>query len=229
METGINVTVLNETLPKFKEQDKEQAWKYSVSYQTADNASLEVLKNHGVEIKKPSQVIVLAYPAEELDRKLKLAEEMGFSNAYKQNPRHLSQPVEAVIKRMSKAEAEGIPLTNEKGTYSTILFSERAFNYVTKQNSKTDSPSNTPINSSADANLLAETKENALRVLEAFAMADEKEKVYARLEAIGDKGLSQKEMLIEAFRVFGGDEKLLISTIDDVLAASEEMKRGMAA
>lgn len=229
METGINMSILNETTPKFKEQDKEQVWKYTVSYQTANADSLSVLQSHGVEIKKPSQVIVLAYPADELDRKLKLAEEMGFVNAYKQNPRHLSQPVESVIKRMSKAEAEGIPLTNEKGTYSTILFSERAFDYVTKQNSKNDSPSIPPINSQVDSQLMAETKENALRVLEAFAMTDEKDQVYARLDAIGDKGLSQKEMLVEAFKVFGGDEKLLVSTIDDVLAASEEMKRGMAA
>ena len=76
---------------------------------------------------------------------------------------------------------------------------------------------------------LSEVKENAMRLLEAFAMIDEKDKVFARLDEIGDKGLSQKEMLMEAFKIFGGDEKVLATTIDEVLMASNEEKRGRAA
>lgn len=235
-QSGINVEVLNATLPNFKEQDKGQAEKFGVSYSIADEDNLKTLEKYGVKIKKPSQVIVLAYTKDErdFDRDLKLAEEMGFIDAYRQNPRHLSQPVEEVIKRMSKAEALGMEYKDEKGRYAQFLFGERistyAFNKRENELAK-ESPSDAPINSDSqvDSAEMAEIKDDALRVLEAFAMTDEKDQIFARLDAIGDKGLSEKEMLVEAFKIFGGDEKLLISTIDDVLAASEEVKRGRAA
>ena len=193
-QSGINIEVLKATVPNFKDQDKAQIEKYAASYTVANNENEKILKSHGIEIKKPSQAIILAYTPEEKDfnRELKLAEEMGFIDAYKQNPRHLSQPIEEVIKRMAKAEANGINYKNEKGIYASFIFSERAFNYVLSQSEgiKKESPSNAPINSDTpiDSETMAEVKENALRVLEAFAMDDEKDRVFARLDAIWDKG-----------------------------------------
>ena len=74
----------------------------------------------------------------------------------------------------------------------------------------------------------AEIKENALHLLETFAMEDKKDEIFARLDAIKDKELGQKEMLMEAFKIIGGDENLLASTIDEILMQSEEVKRGKA-
>ena len=60
-------------------------------------------------------------------------------------------------------------------------------------------------------------------------LEDKKEEIYERIDSIADKGLSEKEMLIEAFKIINGDENLLISKIDEVLAQKEEKKRGIAA
>lgn len=221
-----NVIALQKELEvNYKEQDKNQSYKFAVSLSLANPESLDVLKKHNVVIKKPCQTIVLLIDPVELERELKLAEEMGFIAAYQQNPRHLTQPVEMVIKRMAKAESVGVTYKNEKGTYASFLFSQRAFDYIIKGNTKenTDTPSVAPVNDNLD---ITEIKEDALRVLETFALADEKDKVYQRLEEIKDKGLSEKEMLLESFKIFGGDEALLISTIDEVLAQKNEKKAG---
>ena len=207
----------------YKEQDKNQSYKFAVTLSMSDPKSLEVLKKHDVTIKKPSQTIALLIEPVELERQLKLAEEMGFIAAYQQNPRHLTQPIEMVIKRMAKADAVGVTYKNEKGIYASFLFSQRAFDYIVKDNTK--ETSETP--SFQDSNLdITQIKEDALRVLETFALADEKDKVYQRLDEIKDKGLSEKEMLLESFKIFGGDEALLIATIDEVLAQKNTKKEG---
>ena len=212
----------------YKDQDKEQTYKFSASLVLANPESLDVLEKHNVTIKKPSQTIVLTIEPQELERQLKLAEEMGFIAAYQQNPRHLTQPIEMVIKRMAKSDAVGVTYKNEKGTYASFIFSQRAFDYVMTQakNSKEQTHSEPQIEGNLN---LEEAKEDALHVLEAFALEDKKEEIYERIDSIADKGLSEKEMLIEAFKIINGDENLLISKIDEVLAQKEEKKRGIVA
>lgn len=217
------IELINETKANFKEQDAAQINKYCVSYDLADPESLKVLESHGITIKKPSQAIVLTEEPVNLDRKIKLAEEMGFVDAYKQNPRHLSQPIEKVIKRMSMADANNISYKNEKGTYASFLFSNRAFNYIAGKSTLTEGDS-------PEQDLdLAEVKEDALRILETFAMEDKKDEIYARIDAIADKDLSEKEMLVEALKTLGGAESVLTETIDTILLQKEEMKRGRVA
>ena len=217
------IELINEIKKSFKEQDVEQIEKYSVSYNLANPESLEVLTSHGITIKKPSQVVVLTEDPDNLDRKIKLAEEMGFADAYKQNPRHLSQPIEKVIKRMSNADANNINYKNEKGTYASFLFSNRAFNYIAgqKANVEIDSPE-------LDSDI-AEVKEDAMHILETFAMNDKAEEIYGRIDALANSDLSEKEMLVEALKVLGGDERVLISAIDEMLMQKEETKRGRVA
>ena len=106
----------------YKDQDKEQTYKFSASLVLANPESLDVLEKHNVTIKKPSQTIVLTIEPQELERQLKLAEEMGFIAAYQQNPRHLTQPIEMVIKRMAKSDAVGVTYKNEKGTIEMDFF-----------------------------------------------------------------------------------------------------------
>ena len=213
---------------KYKEQDKEQISKFAVSLALANPESLDVLEKHNVEIKRPSQTIALTIEPQELERELRLAEEMGFIAAYQQNPRHLTQPIEMVIKRMAKADAVGVTYKNEKGVYASFVFSNRAFDYTMSktEGAEKEFPSN-KIESNSDIDM-AEIKENALHLLETFAMEDKKDEIFARLDAIKDKELGQKEMLMEAFKIIGGDENLLASTIDEILMQSEEVKRGRA-
>ena len=168
------IDLINKTKENFKEQDSEQIEKYIASYSMANPKSLEVLENHNIKIKKPSQAIVLTIDPTELERELKLAEEMGFIAAYQQNPRHITQPIEMVIKRMSKADAVGVTYKNEKGIYASFIFSNRAFNYIMSQNNISMEDTVSP---ELETNLSL-IKEDALHVLEAFDMSDKASEIY---------------------------------------------------
>ena len=222
---GQLVDLKDKLVGNYKEKDVDNIYKFAVSYSESNMDSLNVLSNHGVNLSKPSQTIVLTIEPKELERQLKLAEEMGFIGAYKQNPRFITQPVEMVIKRMAKCDSIGVTYKNEDDVYASFIFSQRAFDYVVKENDvekKEEVVDNTEIN-------IDEVKENALRLLESFAMTEEKDSIYAKLDAIKDTGLSEKEMLVEAFKGFGGNEEFLINQIDEVLASTNNMKRGRAA
>lgn len=222
---GQLVDLKDKLVDNYKEKDVDNIYKFAVSYSESNMDSLNVLSNHGVNLSKPSQTIVLTIEPKELERQLKLAEEMGFIGAYKQNPRFITQPVEMVIKRMAKCDSIGVTYKNEDGVYASFIFSQRAFDYIVKDNDvekKEEVIDNTEIN-------IDEVKENALRLLESFAMTDEKDSIYSKLDAIKDTGLSEKEMLVEVFKGFGGNEEFLINQIDEVLASTNDMKRGRAA
>ena len=79
---------------------------------------------------------------------------MGFIAAYQQNPRHLTQPIEMVIKRMAKADAVGVTYKNEKGVYASFVFSNRAFDYIMSktEGAEKEFPSN-KIESNSDIDL----------------------------------------------------------------------------
>ena len=220
----IEIDLINKTEENCKEQDAKQAEKFLVSYKMAYPESSEVLDNHDIKLKKHSQAIVLTIDPETLERQLKLAEEMGFIAAYQQNPRHLTQPIEMVIKRMAKADAAGVTYKNEKGIYASFIFSNRAFNYIMAQNGNTLEDTVSP---ELDIDL-SEIKEDALHVLEAFDMSDKASEIYSRIDTLTNSELGEKEMLFEALKVLGGDKGLLLSKIDEVLLQKEEMKRGKA-
>lgn len=210
----------------YKDRDKEQLYKFSVSYENGFSESADILDKHGIELRKPSQTIVLCIEPKELDRLLKLAEEMGFIDAYKQNPRNITQPVELVIKRMAKFDSIGVSYKNEEGLYASFIFSQRAFDHIISQVEGTVKKNENQTVENVD---LEEVKDCALRLLEEFDMVSETENVYKRLNEISDKGLGVKEMLIEAFKVYGGNKEFLISKIDEVLANSSELKRRKSA
>lgn len=216
----------NKLEKNYKDQDKEQIYKYSASLISANPESLDVLEKHNITIKKPSQTIVLTIEPKELERQLKLAEEMGFIAAYQQNPRHITQPIEMVIKRMAKSDAVGITYKNENGIYASFIFSQRAFDYIMAQNEEIKHEN--VVEETPSYNSLAEIKEDALHVLETYAMNDKAEEIYARIDQIADKNLSEKEMLIEAFKIIDGDKKMLLDTIDNILAQKEERVMGKA-
>lgn len=222
---GQLVDLKDKLVGNYKEKDVGNIYKFAVSYAESNQESLDVLSNHGVNLFKPSQTIVLTIEPKELERQLKLAEEMGFIGAYQQNPRFITQPVEMVIKRMAKCDSIGVTYKNEEGIYASFIFSQRAFDYIVNEN---DVEKKDEIVDTNEINM-DEVKENALRLLESFAMTDEKDNIFAKLDSIKDTGLSEKEMLVEVFKGFGGNEEFLINQIDEVLASANEMKRGRAA
>lgn len=222
---GQLVDLKDKLVGNYKEKDVGNIYKFAVSYAESNQESLDVLSNHGVNLSKPSQTIVLTIEPKELERQLKLAEEMGFIGAYQQNPRFITQPVEMVIKRMAKCDSIGVTYKNEEGIYASFIFSQRAFDYIVNEN---DVEKKDELVDTNEINM-DEVKENALRLLESFAMTDEKDNIFAKLDSIKDTGLSEKEMLVEVFKGFGGNEEFLINQIDEVLASANEMKRGRAA
>ena len=83
-------------------------------------------------------------------------------------------------------------------------------------------------NNSQEANdnfLNDDIKEIALRVLEQFALTDQKDIIFNRLDELKDSELSKKEKLLEAMKVLGSNTELLVATIDEVLESYEKDKK----
>lgn len=230
-----NVVNLYEKISKdFKERDKAQIEKFSVSLSMADPDSLKVLEEYGIKLVKSSQIIVLTQDPKTLTQALDLAEKMGFIEAYKEDPKRLCQLVTNIIKRMAKCDAIGEVYKDEKGRFAPYLFSERAFNEhiagLSAEKTNVISISRENNNSlGLNDSKLAQVKGYALRVLEQFAIEEQKDLIFSRLDEIQDKGLGIKEMLIEAFKVCAGNTELLSDTIDELIAEDENMNLGRAA
>lgn len=213
----------------FKDRDNAQVEKFMVSLALADPECVELLKKYNVELTKSSQFIVLTQDPKTLTQALELAQKMDFLNAYKADPKRLCQSVTHVIKRMSKCDAEGISYKKEDGRFENFIFSERKFNEmlsVVKPEVKEEKEVSNEVVESFD---IENVKDIALRVLEQFAMTDKKEEVYSRLEEIKTSGLGVKEMLMESFKVCGGNTEILSSTIDELLEQNNNMTLGRVA
>lgn len=112
----------------FKARDKEQGYKFLTSYALANEGSLDILERYKIKLTKSSQGIVLTLDPKTLLQALDLSERMKFIDAYREDPKRLTQLVTNVIKRMAKCDALGIPYKDENGRFSNFLFSERGFN-----------------------------------------------------------------------------------------------------
>lgn len=214
-----------------KPRDKEQMPKFMASYSLADPDSLAVLEKYGIKITKSSQGIVLTQDPKTLTQALDLATKMGFVDAYKADPKRLCQLVTNVIKRMAKCDAIGENYKLENGGFANFLFSERAFNqHMATIGAQEKQIIETPVeDAEVHSDNLDQVKDYALRVLEQFAIVEQKDAIFGRLEEIKDKGLGTKEMLMEAFKVCAGNSELLSDTIDELLESNEEVNLGRAA
>lgn len=216
----------------FKPRDLEQLEKFFASLSLADPVSLDILKRYKIDLTRCSQLIVLTQDPKELLQSLELAQKMGFINAYHENPRRLCQGVTNVIRRMSKCDAVGVPYKDAEGHFADFIFSERAFN---KQMSSLNieekkiielADSNTMNEESVSNEVdLNKVKEYAIRVLEQFAITEQQDAIFKRLEEIQGNGLSVKEMLMEAFKICSGNSELLSDTIDELLNQEESLGR----
>lgn len=202
--------------------EKERIEDFLVSATDFDEKNIKLLEDNDIHISKASQLIVLQMDNEELERNIKRAEELGFIDAYKQNPRNAVRDANVVARRIAESEAHNIPWKNEEGKISQHLFGNRLYNYVLGQTNEEK------VNEDVTKDN-TEVLELAYRLLEEFALDDKKEEVKLKLDEIKDKGLSTKEMLMEVMKSYGGNLEFLSSKIDELLEYEKGLRMGRVA
>ena len=202
--------------------EKERIEDFLVSATDFDEKNIKLLEDNDIHISKASQLIVLQMDNEELERNIKRAEELGFIDAYKQNPRNAVRDANVVARRIAESEAHNIPWKNEEGKISQHLFGNRLYNYVLGQTNEEKVTEDVTKDNT-------EVLELAYRLLEEFALDDKKEEVKVKLDEIKDKGLSTKEMLMEVMKAYGGNLEFLSSKIDELLEYEKSLGMGRVA
>ena len=202
--------------------EKERIEDFLVSATDFDEKNIKLLEDNDIHISKASQLIVLQMDNEELNRNIKRAEELGFIDAYKQNPRNAVRDANVVARRIAESEAHNIPWKNEEGKISQHLFGNRLYNYVLGQTNEEKVTEDVTKDNT-------EVLELAYRLLEEFALDDKKEEVKLKLDEIKDKGLSTKEMLMEVMKSYGGNLEFLSSKIDELLEYEKGLRMGRVA
>ena len=201
--------------------EKERIEDFLVSATDFDENNIKLLEDNDIHISKASQLIVLQMDNEELKRNIARADELGFIDAYKQNPRNAVRDANVVARRIAESEAHNVPWKNEEGKISQHLFGNRLYNYVLGQTSEEVTEDITKDNT--------EVLDLAYRLLEEFALDDKKEEVKVKLDEIKDKGLSTKEMLMEVMKAYGGNLEFLSSKIDELLEHEKSLGMGRVA
>ena len=202
--------------------EKERIEDFLVSATDFDENNIKLLEDNDIHISKASQLIVLQMDNEELNRNIKRAEELGFIDAYKQNPRNAVRDANIVARRIAESEAHNVPWKNEEGKISQHLFGNRLYNYVLGQTSEEEVTEDITKDNT-------EVLDLAYRLLEEFALDDKKDEVKAKLDEIKDKGLSTKEMLMEVMKAYGGNLEFLSSKIDELLEYEKSLGMGRVA
>lgn len=203
------------------DETREQPEKFIQTLQFAEEDNIKLLKDKEIKL-KPKDWLILSIEPEILKKSVLRAEELGFLDAYKQNPSFLKQDVDVIIKRMSELEHLGIPYKNEKGAYLSFLFSSRAYAYVITENTKQSNHTEEVTDSPKDIEL----KDLADRVMETFALTNEREDVYQRLMQLENEGLGIKETLMELFKKYTDNLDYLSTSIDEILNSYGKVQMG---
>ena len=219
MKNTKDLTTLYKSLKENEETKRpiqSEPWVTSLLFARDENKVL--LDEYNIKL-TPDTWIVLSIEPEVLKKTILRAKDLGFLEAYIQNPCYLKYDVDAVIKRISEFEHLNIPYKNEKGKYQTYLFSKRAYDYVISSiNKKNDTKGIMDV----------ELKEYADRVIETFAMEDKKNEIYNKLSEIEKQGLGIKETLMEVFKVYSDNIDYLSANIDEILNSYKEGKGRVA-
>lgn len=191
--------------------------KFIASLSLGEDENAAILKEYDIYL-TPAQWIALTIEPEVLEKTLLRAKDLGFLDAYKQNPAYLKQDVDAVLKRMGELDHLGIPYKNEKGKYLSYLFSKRAFEYVISKHAQ---DSNLVINN-------IELQDFADRIMEIFGLTNEADNIYKMVALAESEGLGIKESLVKGFEKYtDSDIEFLKEQIDEVIKSeSEGIKRG---
>lgn len=219
MKNTEELTTLYKNLKETEETKRpiqSEPWLTSLLFAKDENKKL--LDEYNIKL-TPDTWIVLTIEPEILKKTILRAKDLGFLDAYIQNPSHLKYDVDAVIKRISEFEHLNIPYKNEKGKYQTYLFSKRAYDYIMNSlNKQNETPSIIDV----------ELQEYANRVIETFAMEDKKDEIYKKLFEVSKEGLGIKETLIEVFKNYSDNLDYLSTIIDEILNSYKEEKGRVA-
>lgn len=204
--------------------EKEHPEKFIQTLALAEEGNKELLDSYKIKL-KPSQWIVLTIEHEILEKTILRGRDLGFLDAYIQNPAFLKQDVDAVIKRIGELESLSIPYKNSKGKYQSFLFSQRGFEYVKNQ---VKGNSIEAKNESAPSINNIELKEFADRIMETFALTNEKENIYAKISEVEKDDLGLKDTLMNVFKDYSDNVDYLSECIDEILMNNEEAKGRVA-
>lgn len=187
-----------------------------------DEKTAELIKENGMFPTKASHMIEYQLEPDEFSRNLDRAKIGDYSDALKQNPRHIVRDGNETLKKVNESIAAGIPIKDENGKYSPQVFSNRLHAYLLEKTSNLEKKSDET--QSID---IEDVLQLAYRLLEELSLDDKKEEVATKLDAIKDKGLSVKEMLIEVTKNYSDNFEFLSNKIDELLEyeKSLEMRR----
>ena len=217
MKNTKDLTTLYKSLKENEETKRpiqSEPWVTSLLFARDENKVL--LDEYNIKL-TPDTWIVLSIEPEVLKKTTLRAKDLGFLEAYIQNPSYLKYDVDAVIKRISEFEHLNIPYKNEKGKDNNNNISNY-INVISSINKKNDTKGIMDV----------ELKEYADRVIETFAMEDKKNEIYNKLSEIEKQGLGIKETLMEVFKTYSDNIDYLSANIDEILNSYKEGKGRVA-
>lgn len=225
----VNITLFDKIKNDYNpEKDKPEKFLASLDEDYAYPENVALLQREDINIKlKPSQWMVLGIEPVLLEKTVLQAKDLGFLEAYQQNPAFLKQAVEKIVKRISECEALGIEYKNEKGKYQPWLFSNRGYAYVLKEKAPSKAKE---VEAEEEHTLdIGELKENVDRVIETFALESERDLIYSRLTDFMTSEMSMKEILMQIFGEYADNKDYLSTSIDEIMGMNEEEKMGRVA
>lgn len=218
----INVIDLyNEELKGNLNLDRDHPEKFMATITMIYPENLTFLEEHGIYLRKSSKWKAATVEPQVLQKVVLRAKDLGFLDAYVQNPSFLTSNIDDVVKRMAKLDSLNVKYVNEKGKYLDFVFSKRAYDNVIREAEGNNLENNGTI-------LNIEFKETADRVMETFNLTQEAANVYAELAKVEKEGLGLKESILKVFAPYSDNLDYLENCITEILSQNEEEKRERA-
>lgn len=248
MDMKEKIEIWEELCKGFSHPEKEDFAKSAKILECVNKDNIKLLKDNGINIKYARFISVLALEHDVLENRIKFyLTNPELFEAIKELPVRLLIPKDVVSQRIGICDRINFPYRDEKGKIKGLIFDSQKFNdevwlkltpeqkqifegYV---DDKKEAPSHeegkVEVNeSSVNQNNvgtndnLDDLKECALHVLEQFALTDQKDLIFQKLDELKNSDLSKKEKLMEAMKSLGDNTELLASTIDEVLSNDED-------
>ena len=190
------------------------AEKFLVSLDKANDENFAIKEKYGLVL-RPKDWIILTIDPKELEKRLAQAKSLGFVKAYEQNPSFLKQKIEDVTKRMSTLDALGISYIDENGKYLQIVFSKRAFDYITSR-----AKNNRPLLGEEKEELASDgpsVRKYAERLIEEFNLLNNSEEIRNKVKYLEISQETPANILFQVFRGYADNEEYLLNKIDELI------------
>ena len=190
----------------------------------ADEKVDTLIKENNMFPTKASHMIEYQMDSDEFAKNIDRAKMGDYYDALKANPRYVVRDGNETLKKVNETIAANIPLKDENGKYNPQIFSNRLHLYVLEQSGNLEKSSG-----ETQTIDIGEVLQLAYRLLEELSLDDKKEEVASKLDAIKDKGLSTKEMLMEVTKGYADNLEFLSSKIDELLEYEKSLGMGRVA